>query len=175
VFGVGPTEVLVIAVLALMMFSPRELPKMLRSVAKFWAQLRSTADEFKDAIMNADGVDELQNMIKGTKEELRRAENDARKELMKARVEMRKAQQRLSQTAKAKEEIRKRDQGELPVDAPPVAADAEPVARSGDSPRVAAPPPVTQPRTVARQAASVVLDAPDTPDAKDRRAEEGAA
>ena len=49
-FGIGPMEMVVIAVVALMVFNPRELPKMLRSVAKFWGQLRATADEFKDMI-----------------------------------------------------------------------------------------------------------------------------
>lgn len=101
-FGIGPTEMVVIAVVALMLFNPRELPKMLRSIAKFWGQLRATADEFKDTIMNADGVDELQEMVKGTKGQIKQVENDARRELMKARAEMRKAQQKLIKANQAK-------------------------------------------------------------------------
>ena len=101
-FGIGPMEMVVIAVVALMLFNPRELPKMLRSVAKFWGQLRATADEFKDTIMTADGVDEIQELVKGTKGQIRQVETDARRELMKARAEMRKAQQKLIKANQAK-------------------------------------------------------------------------
>lgn len=109
VFGIGPMELVVVAAVALMLFSPRELPKMLRSVAKVWGQLRATADEFKEAIMTADGVDEFQDFVKGTKEDIRKAEDAARRELMKARVDMRKAQQKLAQASKAGEEARKKE------------------------------------------------------------------
>lgn len=111
-FGVGPTEMIVIAVVALMLFSPKELPKILRTVARFWGQLRATADEFKDTIMHADGVDELQEIVKGGKKSLRDAENAARRELMKARADMRRAQQKLMTTNKAKAELRKQEQTE---------------------------------------------------------------
>jgi sec-independent protein translocase protein TatB len=112
VFGVGPTEMVVIAVVALLLFSPKELPKILRTVARFWGQLRATADEFKDTIMHADGVDELQEIVKGGKKQLRDAENAARRELMKARADMRRAQQKLMTTNKAKAELRKQEQVE---------------------------------------------------------------
>jgi Tat protein translocase TatB subunit len=107
VFGVGPTEMVVIAVVALLLFSPKELPKMLRTVARVWGQLRATADEFKDTIMHADGVDEIQEIVKGGKKQIADAENVARRELMKARADMRRAQQKLMTTNKAKAEIRK--------------------------------------------------------------------
>ena len=106
-FGVGPTEMVVIAVVALLLFSPKELPKILRTVARVWGQLRATADEFKDTIMHADGVDEIQEIVKGGKKQLQDAENAARRELMKARADMRRAQQKLMTTNKAKAEIRK--------------------------------------------------------------------
>jgi sec-independent protein translocase protein TatB len=116
VFGVGPTEMIVVAIVALMLFSPKELPKMLRTVARFWGQLRATADEFKDTIMHADGVDELQEIVKGGKKQLRDAENAAKRELMKARADMRRAQQKLMTTNKAKAEIRKQEQVEEATD-----------------------------------------------------------
>jgi Tat protein translocase TatB subunit len=113
VFGVGPTEMVVIAVVALLLFSPKELPKMLRTVARVWGQLRATADEFKDTIMHADGVDEIQEIVKGGKKQIADAENAARRELMKARADMRRAQQKLMTTNKAKAEIRKVEQAEV--------------------------------------------------------------
>jgi Tat protein translocase TatB subunit len=82
VFGIGPTEFIIIAVVALMLFSPRELPKMLRSAAKFWASLRNTADEFRDAIMNEEEMQDLRGVLKGGAADLKRAEAAARRELM---------------------------------------------------------------------------------------------
>ncbi len=102
-------EMVVVAVVALMLFNPRELPKMLRSIAKLWGQLRATADEFKETIMSADGVDEIQELVKGTKGQIRQVENDARRELMKARAEMRKAQQKLLKANQAKLEQKQQE------------------------------------------------------------------
>jgi sec-independent protein translocase protein TatB len=167
VFGVGPTEMLVIAAVALMMFSPRELPRILRSVAKFWAQLRATADDFRDQIMHADGVDELTEMVKGTKAELRRAEDQARQELMKARMKMRKAQQKLAATNRAKAE-RQREHKAVPAPkesgpssgatAEATAAEATPVATpaSARTPEVA---PLPKPPATPQSPAPAVAEA----------------
>lgn len=95
-----------IAVVALLLFSPRELPKMLRSAARFWAQLRSTADEFRDTLMHADGMDEVKELVQGTRQQIRDVENEARREMLKARSQMRRAQQKLALTNKAKQQQR---------------------------------------------------------------------
>ena len=107
-FGIGPTELFVVAVLALVLFSPRELPGMLRSVMKFWGSIKRTADEFKDAIMQEESFQELRDVYDGSKSTLRKAESDARRELMQARSEMRKAQGKLTKVAsvaKARAEV----------------------------------------------------------------------
>jgi sec-independent protein translocase protein TatB len=112
VFGIGSTELIVIAVVALMLFSPRELPKILRSVAKFWGSLRATADEFRDAIMNEEELEELKGVYRGTQAKLRQAESAARREMMKARMDMRRAQQKLAAAARASEDARKEEEAE---------------------------------------------------------------
>lgn len=114
VFGVGTWEMAVIAVVALLLFSPRELPKMLRQVTRFWAQLRATADEFHQTILHADGVDEIKELVNGTRQQIRGVEDEARREMMKARAQMRKAQQKLAMTNKAKQERRKAETDATP-------------------------------------------------------------
>lgn len=109
VFGIGPTEFIIIGVVALMLFSPRELPKILRSAAKFWASLRNTADEFRDAIMNEEEMHDLRGMLKGGVADIKNAEAAARRELMKARMEMQKAQNKLLKTVKAAEEKKREE------------------------------------------------------------------
>lgn len=133
-FGVGTWEMVVIAIVAMLLFKPTELPKMLRSASRLWGQLRATADEFRETIMTADGVDELQEMIRGTQSELRGVENEARREMMKARAQMRRAQQKLALTNKARQEREhppapsgqlrgvQAPQAAAPVAAPPVVA-----------------------------------------------------
>lgn len=149
VFGVGTWEMVVIAIVAMLLFKPSELPKMLRTVSRFWGQLRATADEFRETIMTADGMDELQDMVRGTQSQLRGIETDARKEMMKARAQMRRAQQKLALTQKARQErenpVAKAAQVAASTSSGPVASPAtaaEPVANRPAAP----PPPPTTPR-----------------------------
>ena len=104
----GPTELLVIVALGLMLFSPKELPKVLRSVARFWGSVRRTADEFRDAIMQDEDLreplEEMRKAYSGTRAELREAEEQARRAVAKARMEMRQAERKLAEVARQNEE-----------------------------------------------------------------------
>jgi Sec-independent protein translocase protein TatA len=97
----GPYEMLVILALGLMLFSPRELPAVLRSIAKFWGSIRRTADEFREAILQDEDLKDLRQAYDGTRRELREAEVQARRELTRARAEMRKAEQKLAEATQA--------------------------------------------------------------------------
>ena len=103
VFGIGSTEMLVVAVLALMLFSPRELPKIIRGISQLWGSLRRTADEFRDAILQEESMQELKDAVDGTKAQLRDVEGAARRELMKARMEARRAENKLLRVARERE------------------------------------------------------------------------
>lgn len=167
-FGIGPVEFIIIAVVALMLFSPKELPGIIRTFTKFWGSLRATADDFRDAIMNEEELDEIKKAIKGGKDELKKAEAAARRELMKARVEMQKAQNKLIKTVKASEQVQKQTAlsadptapagtapaGTAPADAP--AAEGATPEPAGNDP-VAAPeaPKVPPPPVVASEAPKV--------------------
>ncbi len=100
-FGIGPYEMLIILALGLMLFSPRELPGVLKGIARFWGSIRRTADEFRDAIMQDEELGELRDAYQGTADELRGAELQARRELTKARMEVRRAESKLTGVAKA--------------------------------------------------------------------------
>lgn len=141
VFGIGPTEFIIIGVIALMLFSPRELPKILRSAAKFWGSLRNTADEFRDAIMNEEEMQDIRGALKGGISSFKSAESAARRELMKARMEMQKAQNKLLKTVKAAEEAKREELAPTAVAAgePPAASGSESPALSASSEAVEAP------------------------------------
>ena len=53
-FGIGPEELMVILVLALLVLGPERLPKVARDLGKVVGDLRRTSDELRDEFMNAD-------------------------------------------------------------------------------------------------------------------------
>ena len=67
-FDIGMTEILVIAVVAIIVVGPKDLPGLLRSGAKYIGQIRSMARDFKgqvnDAIKDTE-LGDIKNDLKG--------------------------------------------------------------------------------------------------------------
>jgi sec-independent protein translocase protein TatB len=66
-FGIGASELMIIAVVALIVVGPRELPRVLRAVGRFVNQLRGMAGEFQkhlDAAMRETGIEEVKKDVK---------------------------------------------------------------------------------------------------------------
>jgi sec-independent protein translocase protein TatB len=80
-FGVGYTELLVIAVVALIVVGPKDLPKLLRHLGQFTASVRRMAGEFQrhlDEVAREADVDKVTSEIReATKLDL--GEGDIRK------------------------------------------------------------------------------------------------
>jgi len=53
-FGIGPEELFVIAVIALLVLGPERMPKLMRDVGRVVGDLRKTSDELREEFMNAD-------------------------------------------------------------------------------------------------------------------------
>ncbi|MCA9647643.1 MAG: twin-arginine translocase subunit TatB [Polyangiaceae bacterium] len=73
-FGISFTEILVIALVALVFVGPQKLPKMLRTVGEWIAKVRSLTSQVRqqtgiDEILKAEGIDgglsELRNIMRG--------------------------------------------------------------------------------------------------------------
>jgi sec-independent protein translocase protein TatB len=65
-FGVGYSELFVLAVLAVIVIGPKDLPKVLRTFGKFMNKARGMAREFQghvDAAMKDTGVDSIKKDI----------------------------------------------------------------------------------------------------------------
>ena len=59
-FNIGPAEIMVILVLALIVFGPKRLPEIGRTVGKSLREFRKTSEDVKEEIkrhMNDDGDD----------------------------------------------------------------------------------------------------------------------
>lgn len=95
VFGFGVTEMVLVAFVAILLFPPRELPKIAREVARLYGYARRTADQFRSAILEDEELNkpirEIKNIYHETRYELRRAEELAQREMAKVRMEARMA------------------------------------------------------------------------------------
>lgn len=100
-FGFGITELIVVGLVILMLFSPRELPGMMKTLARVYGSIRRTAEEFRAQVMEAEElrepIEEIRAAYHGTKQELLSAQELARRELGRARAEAMKAQQKLTE------------------------------------------------------------------------------
>ena len=50
-FGIGPQELVIIGLLALVIFGPTKLPQMARDLGRFVTEARRSMDEFKDELI----------------------------------------------------------------------------------------------------------------------------
>src|ERR1043166_4588782 len=68
-FGIDSSELLVIAIVALVVIGPKELPGMLRSWGKWMAQMRGMASEFRghvDEMVRQSELDEVKKQLEST-------------------------------------------------------------------------------------------------------------
>jgi Tat protein translocase TatB subunit len=53
-FGIGPEELVLVLIVALLVLGPERLPRMARDVGRVVGELRRTSDEFREEFMQAD-------------------------------------------------------------------------------------------------------------------------
>ncbi|GEM_PF-7089615 len=98
VFGLGMLEILVIAGLAVLLFPPQELPKLARTVARYYGTIRRVADQFRSALLDDEELRAPFDDVKGAYEKARgdvqKVQQAARRELAKAKLEARIAARR---------------------------------------------------------------------------------
>lgn len=69
-FGIGGSEILLVAVVALIVIGPKDLPKVLRALGKTLARVRGMASDFQGHLneaMKDTGVDELRREVTNLK------------------------------------------------------------------------------------------------------------
>lgn len=65
-FGIGTSELLIVAIVALLVVGPKDLPKLLRSIGHFTTKIRGMAREFQGHLneaMKETGVDEVRKEV----------------------------------------------------------------------------------------------------------------
>lgn len=173
-FGFGITELIVVGLVILMLFSPRELPGMMKTLARVYGSIRRTAEEFRAQVMEAEElrepIEEIRAAYHGTKQELLSAQELARRELGRARAEAMKAQQKLTELHR--EESRREAAAAIasPATTPAPSPAPAPATTPAPSPAPAVTAAITTPTTAAlkgRVSAHEPLedDTPDSPPA----------
>lgn len=61
--GIGPMEMVIILLVALLVLGPRRLPEMLKTIGKVMAELRRTADEVRDELMFDEEIREIKRTV----------------------------------------------------------------------------------------------------------------
>jgi len=64
----GFAEIIVLALLAIIVVGPKDLPKLMRTLGGFMAKMRAMGQEFKDAFDDMDAEDEIAQMRKEIEE-----------------------------------------------------------------------------------------------------------
>ena len=64
----GFAEIIVLALLAIIVVGPKDLPKLMRTLGGFMAKIRAMGQEFKDAFDDMDTEDEIAQMRKEIEE-----------------------------------------------------------------------------------------------------------
>lgn len=78
--GIGWGEMLVIAIVALVVFGPKELPVLLRNLGRMMGTVRRMSDEFRREIDKAVAADEIREARKAISDPLRQTTDQIRKE-----------------------------------------------------------------------------------------------
>ena len=78
-FGLGFTEILIIAVIAILFLGPDKLPSAMVDVAKFFRNVKRTIGDVKDSLEQEMNVSEMKEEALAYKKELLKTKNDIAK------------------------------------------------------------------------------------------------
>jgi Tat protein translocase TatB subunit len=87
-FGIGPWEIVLILVIALLVVGPKRLPELMRDLGKFVAQFRSVTDEMRRELQ----LDEEVRRLRETVHDLQDVSATAMRKMMQEVEEEAKAQ-----------------------------------------------------------------------------------
>ncbi len=83
-FGsIGPAELILIFVIALIVFGPKKLPEIGRSVGKALREFKKTSEEIKGRIEEEIQASEIKDIGKDIESEVRSIQEDFKKEIEK--------------------------------------------------------------------------------------------
>ena len=174
-FGIDSPELLVIAIVALVVIGPKELPGLLRTWGRWMAQMRGMASEFRghvDEMIRQTELDDVKKQLAGASDGLDLKSLDPTQQIKQH------IQEGIAEGEKALNEAKASDDNSLaePESAPQIAA--EPVAETTASESVASESAVSEttvPETaVAEAAPETAAPVSETPQIEEKPAKAAA-
>lgn len=123
-FDIGFSELIVIAVVALIVIGPERLPKVARTAGHLLGRLQRYVNDVKSDINREMQLDELKKLQAQVEESARSIERDVGKELQSAETSLNQAAQGLTDAAPPLADASPAVVAPLSAEAPPVAAPA---------------------------------------------------
>ena len=147
-FGIDSPELLVIAIVALVVIGPKELPSLLRSWGKWMAQMRGMASEFRghvDEMVRQSELDDVKKQLESGSSGLDLQALDPTKQIKSA------IQEGMAEGEKAFNEAKSTFDNPLaePESAPQIAAEPQPPVAEAEAPTSVASEPLPEPAPVA--------------------------
>jgi sec-independent protein translocase protein TatB len=147
-FGIDSPELLVIAIVALVVIGPKELPSLLRSWGKWMAQMRGMASEFRghvDEMVRQSELDDVKKQLESGSSGLDLQALDPTKQIKSA------IQEGMAEGEKAFNEAKSTFDNPLaePESAPQIAAEPQPPVAEAEAPSSVASEPLPEPAPVA--------------------------
>jgi sec-independent protein translocase protein TatB len=156
-FGIDSPELLVIAIVALVVIGPKELPGLLRSWGKWMAQMRGMAAEFRghvDEMVRQSELDDVKKQLESGSSGLDLQALDPTKQIKSA------IQEGMAEGEKAFNEAKSTFDNPLaePESAPQIAAEPQPAVAEAEAP--VASEPLPEPAPVAEPSPAAAEEKP---------------
>jgi sec-independent protein translocase protein TatB len=158
-FGIDSPELLVIAIVALVVIGPKELPSLLRSWGKWMAQMRGMASEFRghvDEMVRQSELDDVKKQLESGSSGLDLQALDPTKQIKSA------IQEGMAEGEKAFNEAKSTFDNPLaePESAPQIAAEPQPPVAEAEAPSSVASEPLPEPAPVAESSPAAAEEKP---------------
>jgi sec-independent protein translocase protein TatB len=158
-FGIDSPELLVIAIVALVVIGPKELPNMLRGWGKWMAQMRGMASEFRghvDEMVRQSELDDVKKQLESGSSGLDLQALDPTRQIKSA------IQEGMAEGEKAFNEAKSTFDNPLaePESAPQIAAEPQPAVAEAEAPSSVASEPLAEPAPVAESSPAAAEEKP---------------
>ncbi|PID48334.1 MAG: twin-arginine translocase subunit TatB [Proteobacteria bacterium] len=104
-FGMSFTEILVIAIIAILFLGPEKLPNTMVQIAKFFKTFKKSINDAKSSIEQEMNIQELKEETRKYKESFEKTKNDVKKKLSLEELdEIKKTKQSVNETIESLKE-----------------------------------------------------------------------
>lgn len=80
-FGLGWSEILILALIGLVLIGPKQLPEMMKGLAKFFKEVSKARDDWMHTVRTDDSIREIQESVNEVKESINKPIRQVKKSI----------------------------------------------------------------------------------------------